>query len=58
LFHADINEPDEEEKVREIQEATLQHAFPYFWNCLNNLDSVIHIWLDEPSKNVPPLPKD
>lgn len=56
LFHADINEPDEEEKVREIQEATLQNAFPYFWNCLNNLDSVIHIWLDEPTKTVPPLP--
>ncbi len=47
LFHADIHEPDEEEEVREIQEATLQNAFPYFWNCLNNLDSVIHIWLDE-----------
>lgn len=56
LFHANIHEPDEEEKVREIQEATLQHAFPYFWNCLNNLDSVIHIWLDEPTKPVPPLP--
>jgi hypothetical protein len=56
LFHVDINEPDEEENVREIQEATLQNAFPYFWNCLNNLDSVIHIWLDEPAKTVPPLP--
>ena len=56
LFHVDINEPDEEEKVREVQEATLQHAFPYFWNCLNNMDSVIHIWLDEPTKTVPPLP--
>lgn len=56
LFHANIHEPDEEEKVREIQEATLQHAFPYFWNCLNNLDSVIHIWLDDPTKAVPPLP--
>ncbi len=56
LFHMNIDEPDEEEKVREIQEATLQNAFPYFWNCLNNLDSVIHIWLDEPSKPVPPLP--
>ncbi len=56
LFHVDINEPNEEENVREIQEATLQNAFPYFWNCLNNLDSVIHIWLDEPAKTVPPLP--
>ena len=56
LFHADINEPDKEEEVREIQEATLQNAFPYFWNCLNNLDSVIHIWLENPSKPVPPVP--
>lgn len=56
LFHVNIDEPDEEEKVQEIQSATLQNAFPYFWNCLNNLDSVIHIWLDEPSKPVPPLP--
>lgn len=56
LFHLNVNEPDEEEQVREIQEATLQHAFPYFWNCLNNLDSVIHLWLDEPTKPVPPLP--
>ena len=56
LFHADIKEPDEEEAVREVQEATLQHAFPYFWNCLNNLDSVIYLWLDEPSKPVPSLP--
>jgi hypothetical protein len=57
LFHANIHEPDEEEKVWEIQEATLQHAFPYFWNCLNNLDSVIHIWLDDPSKPVPAVPQ-
>ncbi len=56
LFHVNVNELDEEEQVREIQEATLQNAFPYFWNCLNNLDSVIHIWLDEPTKTVPPLP--
>ena len=56
LFHTNIHEPDEEEEVREIQEATLQNAFPYFWNCLNNLDSVIHIWLDEPTKSVPPVP--
>lgn len=56
LFHADIHEPDEQEKVREVQEATLQHAFPHFWNCLNNLDSVIHLWLDAPNKPVPPLP--
>lgn len=56
LFHADVHRPDEEEQVREIQEATLQNAFPFFWNCLNNLDSVIHIWLDEPMKPVPPIP--
>jgi hypothetical protein len=56
LFHVNVNEPDEEEQVREIQEATLQRAFPYFWNCLNNLDSVIHIWLNDPTRHVPPLP--
>lgn len=56
LFHVNPQEPLEEESVREIQEATLQHAFPYLWNCLNNLDSVIHLWLDEPSKPVPSLP--
>lgn len=56
LFHADINEPEEEKEVQKIQESTLQNAFPYFWNCLNNLDSVIHLWLDEPNKTVPPVP--
>lgn len=56
LFHVDINEPDEEQKVREVQEAMLQNAFPYFWNCLHTLDSVIHIWLDEPTMPVPALP--
>jgi hypothetical protein len=56
LFHVNINEPDEEAAVGAIQEATLQTAFPYFWNCLNNMDSVIHIWLDEPTTPVPPLP--
>lgn len=56
LFHVNPDDPEEEEEVREIQEATLQFAFPQFWNCLHTVDSVIHIWLDEPTKAVPPLP--
>jgi hypothetical protein len=56
LFHVDLNVPNEEEEVREIQEAIIQSAFPYLWNSLNNMDSVIHIWLDETTKPVPPAP--
>ena len=56
LFHADLDDPAEEEEVREIQEATLQHAFPRLWNALHTLDSVIYLWLDAPNDPVPPLP--
>lgn len=56
LFHVDLNQPQEANDVREIQEATLQHAFPRLWNCLHTVDSVIHIWLDEPNKPVPQPP--
>jgi len=58
LFHVDIHQPDEEENVRKLREATLQSVFPYFWNCLQNLNGVINLWLDEPSRPVPPLPDE
>ena len=56
LFHADINDPAEEDAILEIQEATLQFAFPRLWNSVHILDSVIYLWLDAPSEPVPPLP--
>lgn len=58
LFHVDIHEPGEEEGVREIWEATLQHAFPYLWTCLNQLDSVLYLWLENPNEPVPSVPSD
>ena len=53
LFHADIDKPDEQEHVRNMQEATLQSAFPTLCDCLPNLNAVIRLWLDEPDKPVP-----
>ena len=58
LFHANIEQPDEEDHVRTTQEATLQTRFPNLCRCLLNLHAVIGLWLDEPDKAVPAPPDE
>ena len=56
LFHVDMDKPPESETEREIRETTVQNAFPDLWTCLHNMHAVINLWLDEPTREVPPLP--
>lgn len=53
LFHANIDESDEESSVAAVKEALIHSEFPYLLRCLNIVDSVIWWWLDETTATVP-----
>ena len=57
LFHVDINDPDEQEKIHAIEESLLHHAIANLFAALKILDCVIIRWLDDPGLKTPPVPE-
>ncbi len=56
LFHVDLDKPENDEQTIVLLNAALQKAFPKMVNSIFNIDAVIHMWLDDPSKTVPKCP--
>lgn len=58
LFHVDLKMPANDRQTTVVLNAAMQQAFPVLWNSIRNIESVITIWLDNPSASVPPCPTD